>query len=215
MKFVVKAPAGQASDSALARANQMATALTEAMRDVGKLAVQKGRASISASGLGARFTNSLRLIMRPKTGVSFDPSAFVHSTINYSDIFETGGTIVGQPLLWLPLDNVPKVRGRALTPSQYVRKFGQLRTIKRKGKAPMLGAAVRVNVKAGKRVSKRALSGTISRRASSVIVPLYVGVPSATIAKRFDVHGAAQSAFEQFGEFYKQKMDALSAANGS
>lgn len=215
MKFVVDAKAGQASSSALNLANQMATALTQAMREVGKIAVTKGKASIAGSGLGARWVRSLRLIMRPKTGVSFEPSAYVHSTINYSDIFENGGTISGKPFLWLPLPSVPKERGRQLTPRQYVRKFGPLRTIRRTGKAPMLGAAVRVNVRPGKRVSRRALAGTISRRASSVIVPLYVGIPAVTMAKKFDVHGAAQEAFEQFNDIYKQKMDALSAANGS
>lgn len=213
MKFVIKAPAGQAADSAIEGAKLMATALTNAMREVGKIALTKGKASIADSGLGSRWVRSLKLLMRPKSGVSFDPSAYVHSTINFSDIFEHGGTIVGQPLLWLPLDNVPKINGRQLTPKQYVRKFGPLRTIRRKGRAPMLGAAVRVNVKPGKRVSKRALSGTISKRATSVIVPLYVGVPSVTLLKRFDVHGAAKEAFEQFGDIYKQKMDELIKAN--
>lgn len=214
MKLKIEAPAGQAADSVLAKANQMASALTFAMRDVGKLAVQKGRASIASAGLSARWVRSLRAINRPKSGVTFDPSVFVHSTINYSDIFERGGVINGKPLLWLPLPNVPRRAGRQLTPKQYVRQFGKLTTIHRDGKPPMLGASVRVNIRPGKRVSKRALRGTISRTLKSTIVPLYVGVPAVTQIKRFDVHGAAEEAFKQFPDFYKQQMDKLSAANG-
>lgn len=215
MKFVIKAPAGQASDSALKLANRMATGLTSAMRDVAKIAVAKGRQSIAGSGLGPRWVRSLRSRISPRSGVSFNPSAFIHSTINYSDVFEHGRVIQGKPFLWLPLPSVPKSKGRQLTPKQYVRQFGPLRTISRPGKAPMLGAAVRVNVRPGRKVSRRALSGTISKRASSVIVPLYVGIALVTLPKKFDVHGAVEEAFEQFGDIYKQKMDELSAADGS
>lgn len=215
MKLTVKAAAGQAADDATRLAQQMATALTGAMRDVGKLAVAKGKQSIASSGLGARWVRSLRAINRPKSGTSLNPSVFIHSTINYSDIFEHGGVINGKPFLWLPLPNVPKAGGRPLTPRQYVRQFGKLRTIKRDGKPPMLGGEVRVNVRPGKRVSRRALKGTISRRNTSVVVPLYVAVPSVTLTKKFDVQGAAEDAFEKFNDFYQQQLDKLTAANGS
>lgn len=206
MKFVVKAPAGQAAQSSLKLANQMATALTEAMREVGRIALAKGRDSIAASGLGRRWVRSLRLITRPKRGFSFEPSAYVHSRINYSDVFETGRTIKGAPLLWLPLPNVPKVNGRQVTPAQFSKQFGKLTTIRRKGKAPLLG--VHVSGRVSKRITKRTRIGK-SILGGTHVVPVYVGVPSVTLPKKFDVHSAAEKAFEQFGDIYKQKMNEL------
>src|SRR6516165_7824013 len=77
---------------------------TLAVRDVGKIAQKNARDVIATSGFGPRWTNSIVVRNKPKSGYSFDPSATIHSTINYSDIFDvTNKTeiIRGHDYLWL------------------------------------------------------------------------------------------------------------------
>ena len=45
------------------------------------------------------------------------PAAFIFHKIRYAGVFEEGAVIRGQPLLWLPLGNVPVRRRRPMTPS--------------------------------------------------------------------------------------------------
>ena len=122
------------------------------------------------------------------------PAAFIFHKIRYAGVFEEGAVIRGQPLLWLPLGNVPIRRGRPMTPSQYVRSVGPLVSVQRPGSPPLLFAKYRA------KRSRRRAAESLSRK------PLYIGISSATIAKRFDIKGAAQQAAAQLPTLYAKHL---------
>ena len=189
----------------------MAKALTGAMRDVGKLGRERGRQAITAAGFSNKFANSLVAKLPAKDTLA--PTAYIHTTINYADIFETGAIITGKPYLWLPLPTVPAGPGRPhMTPKQYVENVGPLVTMHRAGKPPMLGARVAISAPRpqpfGRFVSRRILRRGISMRGATQptqVIPLFVGVPAVNIPKKFDVHAAVVDAFGHLDDFYRRQ----------
>jgi len=189
----------------------MAKALTGAMRDVGKLGRERGRQAITAAGFSNKFANSL--VAKLPAQDTFTPTAYIHTTINYADVFETGAIITGKPYLWLPLPTVPAGPGRPhMTPKQYVENVGPLVTMHRAGKPPMLGARVAISAPRpqpfGRFVSRRILRRGISMRGATQptqVIPLFVGVPAVNIPKKFDVHAAVVDAFGHLDDFYRRQ----------
>ena len=189
----------------------MAKALTGAMRDVGKLGRERGRQAITAAGFSNKFANSLVAKLPAKDTLA--PTAYIHTTINYADLFETGAIITGKPYLWLPLPTVPAGPGRPhMTPKQYVENVGPLVTMHRAGKPPMLGARVAISAPRpqpfGRFVSRRILRRGISTRRGgqpAQVIPLFVGVPAVNIPKKFDVHAAVVDAFGHLDDFYRRQ----------
>ena len=189
----------------------MAKALTGAMRDVGKLGRERGRQAITAAGFSNKFANSLVAKLPAKDTLT--PTAYIHTTINYADVFETGAVIAGKPYLWLPLPTVPAGPGRPhMTPKQYVENVGPLVTMHRAGKPPMLGARVAISAPRpqpfGRFVSRRILRRGISMRRATQptqVIPLFVGVPAVNIPKKFDVHAAVVDAFGHLDDFYRRQ----------
>ena len=220
MRLVTRADVGQWVKATTQYEKIIAKASTQAMRDVGREGIKGGRAAIGAAGFSSFVQRSLRAINKPPSGYVLNPSVYVHSLINYLDVFETGKTIVGSPLIWLPLPNVPPMPGSGLkfggivgrehmTPSQYVRMVGPLVTMKSANGKPMLGAVV----EEGGKVTRRRLRQTFLRgvfgekRKRTHVVPLYVGVPSVTIPKKFDVNEKLEAAAKQLGDFYKKRVE--------
>jgi hypothetical protein len=80
---------------------QVTTAVTAAMNMCRSMIEEQARAMISGSGkFGGRWTDGLHVTLdNMRISMSHD--------ISYADIFETGGTIVGSPLLWLPIGGGP------------------------------------------------------------------------------------------------------------
>lgn len=80
---------------------QVNTAVTAAMNMCRSMIEEKARASISGGGnFGGRWTDGLHVALdNMRISMSHD--------IPYADIFETGGTITGSPLLWLPIGGGP------------------------------------------------------------------------------------------------------------
>jgi hypothetical protein len=212
MRLVTKADAGQWLKASTAYERIIAKAATLAMRDVGKDAVTKGRAAISAAGFSPKFAGTLRVINKPASGYVLNPAAYVHSTINYADVFETGKTITGHPFIWLPLPSVPPIAGRQhMTPKQYIQNVGPLVTMRRPGRLPLLGAVVKGPPKAqpfGRFATRARLrKGRSGKGTVTQTIPLFVGVPSVNIPKKFDVKGAVDSAFGKLQEFYNQHFE--------
>lgn len=212
MKIVTKADAGQWLKATNAYESIMAKAATLGMRDVGKEAIKKGRDSIAAAGFSSKFQSTLKVINKPASGYVLNPSAYVHTTINYADVFETGKTITGSPFLWLPLPSVPPIGGRPhMTPKQYIRNVGPLVTMRRPNGLPMLGAVVKGLTKAqpfGRFATRARLrKGVGGKGATTQTVPLFVAVPSISIPKKFDVRGAVDEAFREFQDLYIQHLE--------
>jgi hypothetical protein len=172
----------------------IAKAATAAMRDAAEVAKRAGRSSIASAGFSRKWQNALRVNIYPAQGNSMRPAAFIFHKIRYAGVFEEGAVIRGQPLLWLPLGNVPVRRGHPMTPSQYVRSVGPLVSIQRPDSPPVLFAKYRP------KRGRRRTADSLRRK------PLYVGIPTATIAKRFDIKGATQQAAAQLPALYAKHL---------
>lgn len=185
----------------------MAKASTLAMRQVGKDAVSKGRAVIAQAGFGPKTQKSLRALNKPASGYVLNPSVWVHSTINWLDIFEKGSTISGNPLIWIPTDNVPPYKDREhMTPQQYIRLIGPLTTMRRPGGLPMLGGTLQTGVRATRgQLRKTFLKGVFGEKLrQTVLVPMFVGVPAVAIPKKFDTHAAFEEASRSLASYYQR-----------
>lgn len=197
-----------------------------ALRDVGREALKEGRGAIESAGFSRQWVNSLRLIMFPKgSATSLNPVAYIHSTINYSDIFETGKTIAGHPFLWLPLPAVPPMLGSGtrfggvvrrphMTPSQFVRFVGPLFTMRRAaGKPPMLGTPIpgsrRAKITKGR--IRRAGARMAGGARATQLAPMFIGVRSVNIPKKFDATGAIErsGAEENLATYYLKELEKL------
>jgi hypothetical protein len=80
---------------------QVNTAVTAAMNMCRGMIEEQARAQVSSAGkFGGRWTDGLHVTLdNMRISMSHD--------IAYADIFETGGTISGSPLLWLPIGDGP------------------------------------------------------------------------------------------------------------
>ncbi len=199
----------------------IAKGVTQAMRKTGKQALTAGRNAIGAAGFTANVQRTLRAINKPKQGFVLNPSVYIHSTVNYLDVFETGKTITGHPWLWLPLPNVPPNPGSGvkfggligrphMTPRQYVAKVGPLVTMHRPGKPPMLGAVVEGP---STRPSRARLRRTFLKQRfgektrPTHVVPMFVGVAKITIGKKFDVTQAIANVAPELAAAYKELVE--------
>lgn len=185
----------------------IATSVTKAMREVGKRAAAAANLQIHAAGFASRKWE-LRPKNYPPSGYSLLPEVWLHSRINFEDIFEEGGVIRGSPWLWLPLPSVPNWPGdatRQMSPKKYSETIGPLITIRRKGKPPMLGAAVTGRLKAqpfGHFVTRGRLKKGRAGKGPVTVIPLFVAVASVVIEKKFDTAAAVERATEDIQGIY-------------
>lgn len=219
LRLVFKAAIGQFDDAMAELERPIAEAATAAMRDVADLVKNEGRASIARAGFSARWQNTLRAEVYPQgSRPSMKPAAWIFHKIPYAIVFEQGATIRGRPRLWLPLSSAPKKIGRkSFTPKNVSATYGDiLFPIKRASKT-FLAARVRVpKSQVGGRISvtpamlRQAVRGRSNNPlrglggGSGVLtsVPLFHGVDSVKLRKRFNVAGAAKSGRKAFAAFY-------------
>jgi hypothetical protein len=166
----------EALDEAL---QPMAIAAHAAVTETGRIAVRDGNAHIRGAGFTSAKWQGLYSKVEPK-----QPAINVTATIRHRfgpiAIFEYGGVIRGDPLLWLPIEkNLPSVTaGERWTPRRFASRFGKLRSARR-GLRPLLFGMV-----GGKSV------------------PVFHGVESVSISKRLDVTGVIQKAADQLQALY-------------
>jgi hypothetical protein len=163
--------------------DKMAMAATAAMTETATAAKLAGRASIASAGFSQRWQNSLQANVYPSTGKSLSPAAVVFDKIRYSEIFQTGGVISGDPL-WLPIErNLP---GSPIkwTPKRYAQSVGKLVSVNIPGRPPLLFDA--------------------KRR-----VPVFVGISQVTLSKKFNVDEAVASEAAKLPGRYAAKLKAL------
>ncbi len=198
----------------------VAHAATAGVRDCGKAAQDAGRAEIASHGFTSRrWKNSIVSVMHPKGGAEvLDPWAWVHSKINFADVFETGKAI-SKTFLWLPLPAVPNWPGdpsRQMSPKKYMQTFGSnsLRSAKNRGsKTPILvgqSRSVRTQL-------KRFLAGrTVKARKSSnpQWVPMFVGVKQVAIQQLFNVSGVIKEVADDLPKYYLANMEEYVDPNG-
>jgi hypothetical protein len=207
--------------------SKMTVAATKAMRDAGAALKKEGRASIRSGGLGAKFANAWRVSVFPKKGNSLDAAAYGKHNIPYAGIFETGGSIRGRRgLLWLPLPTVPKVGRRIARPRDLtgvklfkikgtnllaakIRLAGANRNSRIRGQVSL--PALRAGTDADKirktsRLKAKGRGGVKASNATAnaVTVPLFHGVPSVTLRRRFNLTAVAQDVARRVPEFYER-----------
>lgn len=154
---------------------QVQEAKEGAVKDAAAVAVKEGRANIAGAGFPARWQRALKSRFYPNKD-SGDPAAIVFDVMPFASVFETGATIRGRPLLWLPLGDKAGVR----SPRQYP---GKLISVNVRGKPPLLFDA-----------------------AARERGPLFVGVPTVTIRKRLDISRIFKLAAARVGEFFEKRI---------
>ncbi|MEN6306090.1 MAG: DUF6441 family protein [Armatimonadia bacterium] len=215
LTFTVKVAADALSKAFLGARVDFAKAATEAMREIEPSAKADAREAIRKGGPGfrGRWPNALRTQVYPKKGVSLQPSLVMWVRSPYAGIFEKGGTIRGAPFIWLPLKGVPlRYRGERLRPGN----IRGLVSIRRPGKPPLLGIRVKTSAaRAEGPITTSLLSrGTAERykakkRGAKLrirVIPLFVGIRSATITKKWDISGARDRAARLFNSRLKSKL---------
>ncbi|PZV33375.1 DUF6441 family protein [Mesorhizobium kowhaii] len=211
-RFRITAPEGEIERAMRKNYHVMAKAAQGAMNQAATNIKKEGRADIMGAGFSKRFANSFRVNVYPKRKESVGAAALVFDAIKYADIFETGGTIHGKPMLWLPLPTAPKKIGRQrMTPELYVRQIGPLFPINRAGKRPLLAANIGVSArqrasgKVGKITNaklRKGASGSGPRQA----VPLFVGVDDVTLKKRFNLRRITAANAAKLGQYFAENL---------
>jgi hypothetical protein len=173
--------AGQYEKAFTGHYGQIAHAATGAIKEAADLAKSAARANIAGAGFSGRWQNALRANTYPKTGESVDAAAFIYHKIDYAGIFEHGGAISGKPLLWLPIGkNLPG--GNRQSPAKYAAAHGGLKVVKQGGKVFLVG-------KVGRKT-----------------VPLFVGVSTVTMPKKFDVITTVKKVAAKLPELYSKNL---------
>jgi len=126
IKFTLPKPDFAVELAGLAERLQRAISATVNM--IASMLLAEGRADISAAGnFGQRWTDGLHVTQQGSGG---NMKLFFTHDIPYATIFETGGTIQGKPLLWIPLSGTDAAGVRAsafpggLFSARYPRKSG-------------------------------------------------------------------------------------------
>lgn len=211
LKFVYSAVKGEFSQSIQAAINPIAQGATGAVKDAADFVKTEGRSRIRAAGFGVRWQNAFRVNVYPKRGVSVDAALFAYHRIPYAGVFESGITISGNPMLWLPLPNIPlRFGGNRLTPALFVQKIGPLHSVNIPGKPPMLAAYISSAADPGKITVRKLKSGAlrrVQRGPNSVIsVPIFYGISTVQLKARFQLDQVFDRAKSNLGTYYLQRM---------
>lgn len=182
----------------------VAKAAQMAMKDAAMQLKLLARAHIRQVGFSQRWANAYKVYVYPDKGYSIDAAAFgLFKNLDFSDIYATGGTIHGKPMLWIPFKTTPKIdrRRSAASAKDYQRKGVKMESFKSKSGKPLLGVKVLMTrSQANRRTVKVSLgdilSGARGKRARAAgraggglvrrTVPLFFGVSSVAVKKRFD-----------------------------
>lgn len=196
---------GQFEQALVDMTKPIAETATAAIREAGSELLQDGRANIAGAGFSRRWQTAYRVRYFPKTRKPvIDSVALGYFRTPYFGVFETGASIKGKPLLWIPLPQTPKkINAKRITPTLYREKIGPLFFVKRPGGNPLLF---------GKQASRgRRTGGTLSlaslRKGSALNttarnVPLFVGLSSVNLRKRFKLTAIAERIAKKLPEFY-------------
>jgi len=202
LSLIYSAVQGELDQALRAIYQPIAAAATGAIKDAAAQIKTEGRAAIAAGGFGQKWQNALRVEVYPSRGISANAAALAHHKIPYAGIFETGGTIQGRPLLWIPLTGSPaRISGQRFTPRSFTALIGPLVLIKRPFKRPLLASPI-----SGKPTSKvtvaRFRRGQQGLGRNISLQPVFVGVPTAQIRKRFDLQAVFERAQAGLGAGY-------------
>lgn len=191
LKLVYDHTVGEWKRFAAESNRKVAHGATLMMKAVGEEVKTGGRRTIAAGGFSKKWQNAFRVNVYPKSKESTSPAIWAYHKIIYAGIFEKGGTIHGQPLLWLPVEGLKKIGRGKLTPEKWRSRYGPL---------------VEVTSHNGNKL----LLGKKSKRKKAPMEPIFVGLASVKIRKRFNLQGVFTSAVKKMPSLYLQNMKANS-----
>lgn len=215
-RFVYRSVTGQFSEEVADIYRPIAKAGTAALRAAVDDAKADGRASIAAAGFSKRWQNTLRGDVFPRRGDSADAAGIIRHIIPYADVFETGATIRGKPKLWVPLPSSPKkVSRKKMTPKNFAQSIGPLFPIRSKRGVTLLAAKMSVSAAAARRgppyrVTVPALRRGASGQGLTRAVPIFAGVSSVQIGRKFSIGKAIDQAVDKLPALYLKHLNAES-----
>lgn len=211
MQFIYEYAKGAWEKAVTEFAVPIAAACTAAIRDAEVILKKRSRAAIGAAGFGSRWQNTLRTRSFPEGDrTSIDAAAFLWHKIPYAGVFQDGATIAGNPLLWLPLSSAPKRIGRnRFSAAGAVQAGVNLISMRSRTGRPLLGARVRLTRAQAEasdppRLTLAKLKRGATGRGVARTIPLFVGVSSVKIRKRFDIDAEASRVRDMLPGLYYQ-----------
>ncbi|MEY9375072.1 DUF6441 family protein [Rhizobium leguminosarum] len=213
LKLLFRAAKGEFEQALRETYQPLAEAGQETIQEIADQIKVAGRQDIASAGFSKRWQNALRVDVYPKGKVSLNAAALIYHKIPYADVFESGATIRGKPLLWLPLKSTPKKVGRfRMTADRFMQEIGPLQIVRRAGGKPLLFGKMSVsrnqaesgdlgNVTLAKLRKGAAKTGVIRA------VPLFVGVDSVKLRDRFSINEIVDRAVDRMGEVFVQRLD--------
>ena len=214
-RLILSTITGQLEEALLELQRPMAEAATLALREAATSAKAQGRAEIAGAGFSKKWQNAFRVDAFPRRGkVSIDAAAYMFHKIPYAEVFQTGATIRGKPVLWAPLERTPKrIARKRITPELYQAQIGPLVYLGGRGGRPLLAARAALSRAASRRAEPKITLAALRRGAAggtptTVLrtVPLFVGLRSAKIPKKFDVLAVMARAADRLAELYLKNL---------
>ena len=209
MKAKVERKKGAFIAAFTAAEEPIAEAATRAIEEAAAEAKNGARANIASAGFSGRWQNALRADVYPRGGeTSVNAAAHIYHRIHYSAVFEEGARISGSPYLWLALPHVASKIGRfRMTPARYPEK---LHFIRRPGKPPLLAARIGMSRAAAKKGGPSRLTASAMKKgekgggARRVVrsVPVFVGISTVKLRKRFNITRVIREAAERLPSLY-------------
>lgn len=216
LRLAIRASRGEFEEAMKEIYLPISEAATSAIRDAAAEVKARGRADIASAGFGRRWQNALRVDAYPRGNrASANAAAEIYHKIPYAGVFEEGATIRGKPRLWIPLSHAPKKIGRRrMSVRNFRNEIGSLQMIRRGGK-PLLAAKISMTKKQARtgnygkvtiaRLRKGAEGGSTNVKTFRH-VPLFVGVSSIKIRKRFNIGTIVMKAADGLAELYMKHL---------
>jgi hypothetical protein len=191
----------------------IAEAATTAMRGVANIVKIDGASDIARAGFSTRWQKALSTRVYPEGRNSMRAAVFVRHRIPYAGVFEDGATIAGNPIMWIPLPGVPKAIGsgrgrRRLTPEMVSTSVTDLVSYRSRTGTPLLGARVRVTGERATAKQPKISLGLLRRqdnpggRGTLRTVPLFFGVSTVNIKKKFNIRQVCERARNRIPSLY-------------
>ena len=168
IKITISNPSQKLMKNMAGLFERFSAAITAAANETRSFMEDAARADIAASGkFGTRWTAGLHVTL---TQTQKNMVLSMTHDIPFADIFETGGTITGHPLLWLPISGTD---AEGVAPRDYSGGLVSSRYPRRNGVRPLLFSL-------------------------SDKLPKYFGIESVTIPKKWHMDDIINSASANF-----------------
>lgn len=223
LRLKIDSASGRFNEAFEGKYGAVARAITAAMREIADVGERRGRAAISAAGMGSRFVKAWRGDAYPsEPTVSVEAAAYLRHGIPFANVYDKPTTIQGRPFMWVASDSAPKTSfagGRGspkLKPKNFRQQVGKLYLVTKNVKRPLLMAPISVprsqktgpvppfgysELKQGQatpmRIDRRNRAYKVKR-----MVPIFVGVELFRTRRRFDVTGIVNRLRSRVASYY-------------